>query len=214
MRSLRKHFAFFALTVLVLLPSIQMEKEILHIKNMVCPRCITSVEDILHELTFSFEKVQLGEALLNETLSTIQVSALKDKLLKHGFELLEDKKDKIVEAVKTNIIQLVKNPDFSHSTKLSSLLSKEIDYDYSHISSLFAASQGVTIEKFIIFKKIEYVKVLLSYNELTLSEIADKLNYSSLAALSAQFKSITGVTPSAYKQLTDQGRKPLDNLIQ
>jgi len=191
-----------------------MKKEILHIKNMVCPRCITSVEDILKELTFSFEKVELGEVVLNGIVSTNQLSKLKENLLHYGFELLIDKKDKIVEAVKTNIIQLVKNPDFSHSTKLSSLLSKEIGYDYSHISSLFTASQGVTIEKFVILQKIEYVKELLSYNELTLSEIADKLNYSSLAALSAQFKSITGVAPSAYKQLTDQGRKPLDNLIQ
>ena len=190
-----------------------MEKEILHIKNMVCPRCISAVENILQELKFPFEKVELGEAILPDALSVSQISALKEKLDLHGFELLEDKKDKIVDAVKTHIIQLVKNPDFSHSTTLSSFLSKEIGYDYSHISSLFTASQGITIEKFVILQKIEYVKELLSYDELTLSEIADKLNYSSLAALSAQFKSITGNTPSAYKQLNDQGRKSLDNLI-
>jgi len=190
-----------------------MGKEILHIKNMVCPRCITSVEDILHQLAFSFEKVELGEAVLNETLSADQISALKDNLLQHGFELLQDKKEKIVDAAKTHIIQLIKNPDFSHSSKLSSFLSKEIGYDYSHISSLFTSSQGVTIEKYVILQKIEYVKELLSYNELTLSEIADKLNYSSLAALSTQFKSITGTTPSKFKLLTDQGRKSLDNLI-
>jgi len=191
-----------------------MTKEILHIKNMVCPRCITSVEDILRELKYSFEKVELGEATLNETLSADKVSALKDKLLKHGFELLEDKKDKIVEAVKTHIIQLIKNPSHSsYSTKLSSYLSKELGYDYSHISSIFTSSQGITIEKYVILQKIEYVKELLSYNELTLSEIADKLNYSSLAALSAQFKSVTGTTPSNFKQLTNHGRKSLDNLI-
>jgi len=180
---------------------------------MVCPRCITSVEDILHELKFSFEKVDLGEAVLNDALSTNQVAALKDQLSKKGFELLEDKKDKIVEAVKTHIIQLIKNPKNNHTTKLSSYLSKEIGYDYSHISSIFTASQGITIEKYVILQKIEYVKELLSYNELTLSEISDKLNYSSLAALSAQFKSITGTTPSKFKQLSDQGRKSLDNLI-
>ena len=190
-----------------------MTKEILYIKNMVCPRCITSVEDILHELKFSFEKVDLGEAVLNESLAANQIAALKDQLAKKGFELLEDKKDKIVEAVKTHIIQLVKNPKSNHTTKLSSYLSKEIGYDYSHISSIFTASQGITIEKYVILQKIEYVKELLSYNELTLSEISDKLNYSSLAALSAQFKSITGTTPSKFKQLTDQGRKSLDNLI-
>lgn len=190
-----------------------MEKEILHIKNMVCPRCITSVKNILEELNLFFDKVELGEVVLNETLSANQIAALKDKLANTGFELLEDKKDKIVESVKTHILQLVKNPDFSHSTKLSSFLSKEIGYDYSHISSLFTESQNINIEKYVILQKIEYVKELLSYNELTLSEIADKLNYSSLAALSGQFKSITGTTPSAYKQQKNLERKSLDNLI-
>ncbi len=190
-----------------------MGKEILHIKNMVCPRCISAVENILQELTVLVEKVELGEAILNEALSVTQVSALKEKLATHGFELLVDKKDKIVESVKTHIIQLVKNPDFVHSEKLSSFLAKEIGYDYSHISSLFTASVGITIEKFVILQKIEYVKELLSYDELTLSEIANKLNYSSLAALSAQFKSSTGITPSAFKQLSEHRRKSLDNLI-
>lgn len=190
-----------------------MEKEILHIKNMVCPRCITSVKNIFDEINVSFDKIELGEVILTETLSANKVFLLKGNLLKHGFELLEDKKDKIVESVKTHIIQLIKNPDFSHSTKLSSFLSKEIGYDYSHISSLFTESQNINIEKYVILQKIEYVKELLSYNELTLSEIADKLNYSSLAALSAQFKSITGITPSKFKLLDNPGRKSLDKLI-
>jgi AraC family transcriptional regulator len=190
-----------------------MTKEILHIKNMVCPRCIASIEDILHELNVSFDNVELGAASLQDSLSSEQIAALKDKLVKHGFELLEDKKDKIVESVKTHIIQLIKNPSSNHSEKLSSYLSKELGYDYSHISSLFTASQGITIEKYVILQKIEYVKELLSYNELTLSEISDKLHYSSLAALSAQFKSITGTTPSKFKLLNNQGRKSLDNLI-
>lgn len=190
-----------------------MTKEILHIKNMVCPRCITSVKDILHNLKFSFENVKLGEAVLHESLSANQLSLLKENLLKHGFELLEDKKNKIVDAIKTHIIQLIKNPVSGHSMKLSTFLSKELRYDYSHLSSIFSASQGITIEKYVILQKIEYVKELLSYNELTLSEISDKLNYSSLAALSAQFKSITGTTPSKFKLLNNQGRKSLDDLI-
>lgn len=189
-----------------------MSTEILHIKNMVCPRCIASVKDILHELNHSFETVELGEAVLHAPLSSEETTAFKENLLKHGFELLEDKKDKIVEAVKTHVIQLIKNPVFNH-TKLSSFLSKEIGYDYSHISSIFTASQGITIEKYVILQKIEYVKELLSYNELTLSEISDKLHYSSLAALSAQFKSVTGTTPSKFKSLSNQGRKSLDNII-
>lgn len=190
-----------------------MQKEILHIKNMVCPRCIASVEEILHELNFTFDKVELGEATVDKPLSTQQIAALKEKLIKHGFELLEDKKDKIVESVKTHIIQLIKNPHGTSSVKLSSYLSKELGYDYSHISSIFTASQGITIEKYVILQKIEYVKELLTYNELTLSEISDKLNYSSLAALSAQFKSVTGTTPSKFKSLANPGRKSLDNLI-
>ena len=190
-----------------------MEKETVHIKNMVCPRCIASVEDILHKLNISFERVELGEASLQQILSPAQIGTLKNALAEHGFELLEDKKDKIVESIKTRIIQLIKNSLSDHSTKLSSYLSKELGYDYSHISSIFTASQGITIEKYVILQKIEYVKELLSYNELTLSEIADKLNYSSLAALSAQFKSITGTTPSRYKSLSSPGRKSLDNLI-
>lgn len=180
---------------------------------MVCPRCIASVEEILHELNFTFDKVELGEATVDKPLSTQQIAALKEKLIKHGFELLEDKKDKIVESVKTHIIQLIKNPHGTSSVKLSSYLSKELGYDYSHISSIFTASQGITIEKYVILQKIEYVKELLTYNELTLSEISDKLNYSSLAALSAQFKSVTGTTPSKFKSLANPGRKSLDNLI-
>jgi AraC family transcriptional regulator len=190
-----------------------MQKEILHIKNMVCPRCIAAVEDILTELNHSFIKVELGEASLNNTLSINQILILKEKLKSHGFELLEDKKDKIVEAVKTHIIQLIKNTEAMHPEKLSIYLSKEIGYDYSYISSLFTANQGITIEKYLILQKIEFVKELLSYNELTLSQIADKLNYSSLAALSAQFKSVTGITPSAYKLVAYNGRKSLDQLI-
>ncbi|HSY60881.1 MAG TPA: AraC family transcriptional regulator, partial [Cytophaga sp.] len=166
-----------------------------------------------HELKLPFEKVQLGEAIVNEILSANQVSTLKDKLLKQGFELLENKKDKLVEATKTHIIQLIKNSASNHSVKLSSYLSKELGYDYSHISSIFTATQGITIEKYVILQKVEYVKELLSYNELTLSEISDKLHYSSLAALSAQFKSVTGITPSAFKLLDYQGRKSLDKLI-
>lgn len=190
-----------------------MAKEILHIKNMVCPRCITSVEDILQALHLSVEKVELGTVLLNQTISSSQISILKNTLQKQGFDLLQDKKDKLVEAVKTHVIQLIKNPSIAPVTKLSTYLSRELGYDYSHISSIFTASQNITIEKYVILQKIEYVKELLSYNELSLSEIADKLHYSSVAALSAQFKNSTGTTPSAFKSANNQQRKSLDNII-
>jgi AraC family transcriptional regulator len=190
-----------------------MGKEIIHIKNMVCPRCIKAVEDILHNLHYPFEKIELGKAILKESLTKNQISLLKDTLLNQGFELLEDKKDKLVDRVKTIILQLIKNTNETHAEKLSSYLSKEIGHDYSHISSIFTVHEGITIEKFVILEKIEFVKELLSYDELTLSEIADKMNYSSLAALSAQFKSITGITPTKFKELKIQGRKSLDDLI-
>jgi AraC family transcriptional regulator len=190
-----------------------MGKEIIHIKNMVCPRCIKAVEDILHNLHYPFEKIELGKAILKESLTKNQISLLKDTLLNQGFELLEDKKDKLVDRVKTIILQVIKDTDEIHTEKFSLYLSKEIGHDYSHISSIFTAHEGITIEKFVILEKIEFVKELLSYDELTLSEIADKMNYSSLAALSAQFKSITGITPTKFKELKIQGRKSLDDLI-
>ena len=188
-----------------------MAKETLHIKNMVCPRCITSVEDMLHTLPVTFEKVVLGEVVLNETLSDSQVAVLKERLSKQGFELLEDKKSKLVEAVKTHIIQYIEQ--VGHSKKISSFLAEKIGYDYSHISALFTETQGTTIEKYVILQKTERVKELLSYNELTLSQISEQLNYSSLAALSTQFKSVTGMTPSAFRSLSNPSRKSLDNLI-
>ena len=191
-----------------------MEKEMIHIKNMVCPRCIKAVEDIFIQLNYPFEKVELGSVVLGESLKPNQVAALKESLLQIGFELLEDKKEKLVDKVKTLILQLIKNTDKIPNEKLSSYLSKEIGHDYSHISSIFTAHEGLTMEKFVILEKIELVKELLSYNELSLSEIADQMNYSSLAALSAQFKSITGITPTKFKLLKIQGRKSLDDLIQ
>lgn len=190
-----------------------MLKEKIYIKNMVCPRCITAVSGILHDLNILPEKVVLGEAILEQPITDIQIIQLKEALLKNGFDLVEDKKDKIVETVKTRIIQLIQHPDIYKSIKLSVYLAEQVGYDYSHISSIFTATQGITIEKYVILQKIERVKELLSYNELTLSEIAHQLNYSSLAALSAQFKDVTGTTPSEFKKLRDQGRKSLDNLI-
>ena len=190
-----------------------MNKEKIYIKNMVCPRCITAVETIFHDLNIAAEKVILCEAIVDQIPGETQLLQLKNALVKNGFDIVEDKKDKIVEAVKTRVIQLIKYPETLKHAKLSAYLAEQIGYDYSHISSIFTATQGITIEKYVILQKIEYVKELLSYNELTLSEIAHQLNYSITAALSAQFKDVTGTTPSAFKKLREQGRKSLDNLI-
>ena len=190
-----------------------MQKEKVYIKNMVCPRCIESVQNVFQQLNIPVENVTLGEATVLESLTDQTTALLKETLVNKGFDLLEDKKAKIVEKVKTLVINLIQNNDDAKHIKLSDYLSEKISYDYSHISNIFAAHQGVTIEKYVILQKIEKAKELLTYNELTLSEIAYKLHYSSPAALSAQFKDITGITPTAFKKLMDPGRKSIDQLI-
>lgn len=185
--------------------------EKIYIKNMVCPRCIQAVESIFKELHFQVEQVVLGEATLPTTLSQADQLALKSSLEKKGFELLEDKKTKLIEKVKNHVIELI-HQNASSNFKLSSYLTQHIPYDYSYISNIFSAEEGITIEKFVILQKIERAKELLSYNELTLSEIAYNMHYSSTAALSAQFKDITGMTPSQYKKQNDSGRKNIDRI--
>jgi len=190
-----------------------MQKEKVYIKNMVCPRCIEAVQNVFQQLTIPVENITLGEATILEPLTDHTTALLKETLVNKGFDLLEDKKAKIVEKVKTLIINLIQNSETNNHLKLSDYLSEKIGYDYSHISTIFAAHQDITIEKYVILQKIERAKELLTYNELTLSEIAYKLHYSSPAALSAQFKDITGITPTAFKKLMDPGRKSIDQLI-
>jgi AraC family transcriptional regulator len=190
-----------------------MQKENIYIKNMVCPRCIEAVQQVFKQLKIPVENISLGEATLLESLNEKTMIMLKQTLIDKGFDLLEDKKAKIVEKVKTLVINLIQNGDQYKHMKISHYLSENISYDYSHISNIFTAHQGVTIEKYVILQKIERAKELLTYNELTLSEIAYQLNYSSPAALSTQFKDITGITPTEFKKLTDYGRKSIDGLI-
>ncbi len=188
-----------------------MSKE-LHIKNMVCPRCMESVEGILKEMKLPFESIKLGEVVLKDELDAGAAASLKAKLQEKGFELLEDKKTKIVEKVKKLIFQLIDHYEEHKLSKLSDYLSREIGYDYSHISGIFTENQGLTIERFMILQKIERAKELLTYNELNLNEIANRLHYSSSAALSALFKEITGSTPTEFKKLKEPGRKNLDEI--
>ncbi|HTF80080.1 MAG TPA: AraC family transcriptional regulator [Cytophagales bacterium] len=185
----------------------------IHIKNMVCPRCIEAVTAVLNTAGIPFVKVSLGEVQLHTPLDAHATAQLKQQLLDRGFDLLEDKKAKIVEKVKTLILQGITDYETYRTQKLSDYLSKQIGYDYSHISGIFSANQGITIEKFVILQKIERAKELLTYDELTLNEIADRLHYSSTAALSAQFKEVTGMTPTAFKKLRNPLRKPLDNVL-
>jgi len=186
---------------------------VLHIKNMVCPRCIESVQQVLTDLGFEVLGIKLGEAEIDKTPSSEQLENIASKLQQKGFELLRDRKSVIVEQVKSEIIKLVHHSENEIlNVNLSSHLSQLIGADYSSISNLFSSMEGLTIEKFTILQKIEKAKELLSYGELTASEIAFKIGYSSAAHLSAQFKKETGMTPGQYKKLKDKSRNPLDQI--
>jgi AraC family transcriptional regulator len=176
-------------------------KSILYIKNMVCPRCLMAVEAILHDSDISFHSLELGKVKLKEEISTKKLSLLASELSKLGFELLLEEKKGLTNNVKSFVIERLYSPRLERNQKLSDLLSKSIGKDYSTISKVFSQTEGTTIEKYIIKQKIERVKELLSYGELSLSEIAFKLHYSSSSYLSNQFKAITGVSPSNVLKL-------------
>ncbi len=180
---------------------------------MVCPRCIETVEEVLTEKGFEVNSIKLGEAEIDKTPSAEQISELSAALQNRGFELLTDKKSQIVDQIKSEIIKLVHHSENKIlNVNLSSHLAGLIGADYSSISNLFSTSEGITIEKFAILQKIEKVKELLSYGELAISEIAWKMDYSSAAHLSSQFKKETGLTPGQYKNLKEKERKSLDEI--
>lgn len=171
----------------------------LSIKNMVCPRCITAVEKVLSDIELQPLTVQLGEAETALEPTENQLALLKQKLHDSGFELLEDNKLQIVDKIKSVIISHI---HYSNNTPVvfSELLASELHRDYSGLTKLFSATEGITIEQFIILQKTERVKELLVYNERTLSEIADDMGYSSVAHLSAQFTKTVGMTPTAFRK--------------
>lgn len=181
---------------------------------MVCPRCVMAVEDILKMLNIQYIEVRLGEVVLKKPRENYDLKALKNELHKIGFELIEDQQLQVVERIKSIIIDLVRNP---HENKnlynFSTYLAEKLKKNYHYLSNTFSEKEGITIEKYMILQRIEYAKELLIYDELSLSEIAWKLNYSSIAHLSNQFKQITGFSPTAFKKLqNNKDRNPLDNL--
>jgi len=188
----------------------------LYIKNMVCNRCVMVVKQELERQGLHPEKVALGEVTLNEeNLTQDQENKLDNALVNLGFERIDDRKARLIEAIKNKVIQLIHHTDkVDLKVNWSSLLSEEMHYEYNYLSNLFSSVEGVTLEQYIIKQKIEKVKELLFYDELSLSEIADKLGYSSVAHLSGQFKKITGFTPSEMKKSRniDQNRKSLDSI--
>jgi YesN/AraC family two-component response regulator len=170
------------------------------------------VKNELEKHGFNPLNVSLGEATLVQELTTEEIMKLNDSLTVLGFQILDDRKSKIIVKIKNTIIELVHYQENDSKTNLSSILSNKLHHDYNYLSNLFSEVEGTTIEKYFIAQKIEKVKELLVYDELTLSEIAFRLNYSSVAYLSNQFKKITGLTPSHFKQIREVKRKPLDEV--
>ena len=179
---------------------------------MVCLRCKMVVKEELSKLGFHYTSVQLGKAEMIENISAEQHEQLKIALLKSGLELLDDKKSILIQKIKNVIIELVHYTEEPLTINFSEYLSQKLNYDYTYLANLFSEVQGTTIEKFLIAHKIERVKELLVYNELSLTEIAYQMHYSSVAHLSAQFKKVTGLTPSHFKQLKDKRRSMLDEM--
>lgn len=180
---------------------------------MVCDRCIMVVQQELGKLEIPYTKIDLGDVQLEETPAPEKLQALGKQLHSLGFELLDDRKTTLVEKLKTTIIRLIHgNENDTLNTKLSVYLQEALQVDYHYLSTLFSSTEGLTIEKYVILQRIERVKELLQYDEMNLSEIADNLGYSSVQHLSQQFKKITGLTPTGYRQLKENNRKPLDKV--
>ena len=179
---------------------------------MVCNRCKTAVQNEFEKIEVHPLAVELGEVETAEEITPQQLSELENSLKHIGFELIDDKKSRLIEQIKTEIIRLVHHSEEIENTNLSTILSDKLRYEYNYLSNLFSEVEGTTIEKYFISQRIEKVKELLVYDELSLSEIAYQLGYSSTAYLSSQFKKITGLTPTFYKSLKETKRRNIDEL--
>ena len=179
---------------------------------MVCIRCKMVVKEELKKLGLQYTTVELGEVEIMEDISAEQHDQFQVVLLKSGLELMDDKKSILIQKIKNVIIELIHYSDEPLAVNFSDYLSQKLDHNYTYLANLFSEVQGTTIEKFIIAHKIERVKELLVYNELNLTEIAYLMHYSSVAHLSAQFKKVTGLTPTHFKQLRDKRLNMLENL--
>jgi AraC family transcriptional regulator len=191
-----------------------MEMTKLLIKNMVCNRCIKVVKEEFEKLRLDVSSIALGEVVVKGTIDESMLDKIKSVLEENGFELIEDKKAKTIEQIKLVILDLIRTDrdDAPLNENHSEYLVEKIGMDYHYLSSLFSSVENITIEQYIILQKIERAKELLKYGELTLSEIAYKLGYSSVQHLSNQFKKITGLTASQFKNMTENFRKPLDKV--
>jgi AraC family transcriptional regulator len=186
----------------------------LHIKNMVCDRCKKVVREEMEKLGFSLNHVELGVVETREEPDSDQIKLIKQMLEDNGFALLDDRKETLVEHIKTLVIEEIQYLKGNKPAQMnfSDYLSQKTGYDYSYISNLFSTEAGQPIEQYIIAQKVEKIKEWLSYNELSLSEMAWRLSYSSAAHLSNQFKKVTGMTPGEFKRSNTLQRKTLDKV--
>lgn len=182
---------------------------------MVCNRCIKVVREELEKLDYTIEKIELGEVVITSTKKKIQFDKIKKSLEENGFELIDSRNANIIERIKILIIKLIHHNSTENQSdiNLHDEIINEAGLSYQYVSSLFSSMEGITIEKFIIHQKIEKVKELVVYDELTLSEIAYRLGYSSVQHLSNQFKKVTGLSPSYFKKLKSKKRKFLDRIL-
>jgi AraC-like DNA-binding protein len=184
----------------------------LFIKNMVCNRCIAVVKNEFAQLGYAPASVAMGEVTLPKDITKEEHDTIDAALKAHGFELIDDKKSATIEKIKTVIIDQVHHVNDRLKVNYSTLISAKLGKDYSYLSNLFSEVEGITIEQYIILQKIEKVKELLVYDELSLSQIADEMGYSSVAHLSNQFKKVTGLTPSHFKSVRENKRISLDSV--
>ncbi len=185
----------------------------LYVKNMVCPRCVMTVESILDRYNIPYKEVKLGQAILDQDIDDKLVEEIDNELRKVGFELISDPKKIIVEQIKAVVIEYIRYDTLGNKkVNFSDYLTQRIGKSYSYLSEIFSKSEGKTIERYLILQKIERVKELISYGEMNFSEIAYELNYSSVAHLSRQFKQITGMTLSQFREKALSERKSLDQL--
>ena len=191
-----------------------MSQNVLLVKNMVCQRCLLAVEEVLKNSAIPFEQVITGEIHLKEKISKEQNNRLSSQLAAIGLELIDNRMSGLIEKIKQLVIKKARNEvsEKESKTKLSIYLSQHLHHEYTYLSSFFSSVEGRTIENYFIEQRIEKVKELLVYNEMTLSQIAFDMEYSSVAHLSNQFKKITGLTPSHFKTIGSKKRKLLDQV--
>jgi AraC-like DNA-binding protein len=179
---------------------------------MVSLRCKMMVKEELKKLKLDYTSIDLGLVETAEELTQEQHDELKKNLLRSGLELLDDKKSILIEKIKNIVVEMIHYADELPKTNYSDYISEKLGYDYTYLSNMFSEVKGITLQQFIITHKIEKAKELLLYDELNLTEIAEKLHYSSIAHLSNQFKKITGLSPSFYKQLKQKRNGNLENM--